>query len=334
MNETTEYPKIAVIGGGTGSFTLLQELKQLTPEITALVNMSDDGGSTGRLRDELGVLPPGDVRQCLVALSDAPEMRDVFTVRFGEEDGPFRGHSLGNIILAGLEREYGDFTKAVKAASSILRITGRVVPVTLDSHTLVMDDDGEITRGEYTIGHLGTVSKSARLFHDPATTINPEAAEAICESNMLVLAPGNLYGSIIPALATGGLREVVRDSQAPIVMVANLVNKPGQTDGWHVADYVQAIERYLGDGAVDSVLYNNSPPSEELLNKYAAQGELPVRVEDEAFQDVEAVPKGAPLIASEIHVPHVNDKELQRTLIRHDAKRVAQEIKELLHGRE
>ena len=232
MTEISDHPNIAMIGGGTGSFTLLQELKHLTPNISALVNMSDDGGSTGRLRDELGVLPPGDVRQCLVALSDAPEVRDLFGFRFGEGAGEFRGHSLGNIILAGLELQYGDFAKATKVASRILGITGQVIPVTLDNHTLAMQDGDETVEGEYVIGHRKIDARDAHVYHQPAAFMNPEAEEAMQAANLLVIAPGNLYGSLLPALAVTGMKEAFADSPAKKVMITSLVTKPGQTDGW------------------------------------------------------------------------------------------------------
>jgi uncharacterized cofD-like protein len=324
-----EQPAIAMIGGGTGSFTLLQELKHCTPNIAALVNMSDDGGSSGRLRDELGVLPPGDVRQCLVALSDAPEARDVFSYRFG--DGPFKGHSLGNIILSGLELRYGDFAQATKVASHILRITGRVIPVTLENHRLMMDDGDEKIAGEYLIGHHAIASSEPFVYLEPAACINPEAKEAIREADMVVIAPGNLYGSLLPALAVGGMAEALRQSSAQKIMVANLVTKPGQTDGWHVADYIRAMERYLGEGAIDVALYNTAVPSKDLLYKYAAEGEYPVDTSEARFSEVKAVPIGADLVAGEIFTPDPKDTAIRRTLVRHDAKRVSKELMRLYH---
>ncbi len=235
-------PHIALIGGGTGSFTLLNELKKLTPFITAIVNMSDDGGSTGLLRDELGVLPPGDVRQCLVALSDTREVRDLFNYRF--DRGALANQSLGNVILSGLELKHGSFKKAVEVASSLLHITGKVAPVTLGEHTLVMKDGDEIIRGEYLIGHRPINNPGATVFLEPKAKLNPEARSAIENADLVVIAPGNLYGSLLPALAVDGMDAAFKNSLAKKVVVANLVNKPGQTDNWHVVDYKNAGKLY------------------------------------------------------------------------------------------
>lgn len=332
MTEISDQPNIALIGGGTGSFTLLQELKHLTPNISALVNMSDDGGSTGRLRDELGVLPPGDVRQCLVALSDAPEIRDVFGYRFGEGTGGFQGHSLGNIILSGLELQYGDFAKATKVAGRILGITGQVIPVTLDNHTLMMTDSHETISGEYKIGHRRFNGKDVRLYHEPAAYMNPEAEEALQAADMIVIAPGNLYGSLLPALAVTGMPEAFEDTHAKTVMVTSLVTKPGQTDGWHVVDYVKEVEKYIGEGVIDAVLYNTAVPSPDLLSKYAADGEYPVDCSEERFAEIGATAVGADLLAKDIFQADRKDKAIRRTLIRHDAKRVGEELLHLLNS--
>lgn len=318
-------PEIVVIGGGTGSFTLLQALKHITPDITAIVNMSDDGGSTGKLRDEYGVLPPGDVRQCLVALSELPEVRDLFSYRFGE--GSFKGQSLGNIMLSGLELQYdGDFVKAIDIASSMLNIVGKVVPVTLDKHQLVMDDGTETIMGESRIGHRRIQHSDAVVRLEPAALINPDAQAAIAYADLVVIAPGNLYGSLLPALAVSGMREALRATKAQKVMVSNLVTKPGQTDGWHVVDYVKVLERYIGAGQIDAVLYNSLAPSQELLDAYAQDQEYPVGIEQERFGEIRARAIGAPLVSDRLAVQDKNDTLLKRTLIRHDAIRVARQL--------
>lgn len=324
-----EVPRIAVIGGGTGSFTLLQELKHATPHITALVNMSDDGGSSGILRDELGVLPPGDVRQCLVALSNTPEIRDLFNHRFGGE-GPLAGHSLGNLILSGLEEQYeGDFAKAVKVVSSILNLTGEVLPITTDKHLLVMQDGDEVVRGEHAIGHRVINSRDARVWLEPESLIYPEAQAAISQADIVAIAPGNLYGSLLPALAVKGVAEAIQASKALKVVIANLVTKPGQTDGWHVVDYVEMFEKYLGKDTVDVVLYNNQPPSADLLKKYAAEGEYPVATDPERFKEINAHAVGDNLVADDIFKVHPSDTIIRRTLIRHAADRVSRQLIQL-----
>lgn len=318
---------IVVIGGGTGSFTLLQALKLLTPNITAIVSMSDDGGSTGKLRDELDVLPPGDVRQCLVALSDAPEIRELFNYRFGE--GSLAGQSLGNIILSGLELQHGSLDKAISVASSILRITGQVVPVTLDKHELVMDDGGEIIRGEDTIGNHTIRAQNPRIYFEPKAELNPRAEGAILAADLLVIAPGSLYRSLVPNLAVSGMKQAIEKTNAQIVVVSNLVTQHGQTDGWHVVDFVKVFEQYVGEGQVDVVLYNNKAPSTRLLNKYAAHGDLPLATDLQRFPEIRATPVGAPLVASEITPQPKNDTLIRRTLIRHDAHQVGVELMHL-----
>ncbi len=326
---TLNNPKITLIGGGTGSFTLLQELKKLTPNIYSIVNMSDDGGSTGVLRDELGALPPGDIRQCLVALSNTPEARDMFSYRFGG-DGPLSGHTLGNLIISGLEQRYGDFEEALKAVSSILNITGKVVPVTLDQHNLVMKDGNENIEGQYLIGNRPINNQNASIETNPEVRLNPEAESAILEADMIVIAPGNLYGSLLPALSVAGIKDALDSTKAQIVMVSNLVTKPGQTDNWHVVDYVNTIEDYIGKNNVDVVLYNKDLPSEELLKKYATEGEFPVDTEPSRFSEISAKSIVENLIAKNIVTQDKNDNRIKRTLIRHNATKVSSQLKKLL----
>lgn len=331
MPETSDRlaPHIALIGGGTGSFTLLQELKHFTPNIAAIINMSDDGGSSGKMRNELGAMPPGDIRQCLVALSNVDELTDIFKHRFDENSGSFSKESLGNIILAGLEQKHGSFGKAVKVASALLQITGRVIPVTLENHTLVMQDGTETIRGEYIIGHRSIAQPDAWISLDPPAPLNPEAADALETADLIAIAPGNLYGSLLPALAVDGMAEALQAATAPKVMVGNLVNKPGQTDGWHVVDYARAMERYIGQNQIDVVLYNQELPSEDLLRHHAAPGELPVEIDGDRFGELTARAIGANLVANTVYKSHQNDS-LRRTSIRHDACRVGQELMRLL----
>lgn len=323
-----DAPRIVLMGGGTGSFTLLQGLKRLTPHITAIVSMSDDGGSTGVLRDELGVLPPGDVRQCLVALSDNPDVRDLFSYRF--EDGRFEGQSLGNIILSGLELRHGSLEKAIQVAGDILHITGQVVPVTTDKHTLVVRDGSRVYRGEHVIDGPLELGKEALVWLEPAARLNPAAMHAIKQANMVVLAPGSLHSSLLPVLAVDGMAEALQETPALVVSVSNLINKPRQTDGWHVVDYVRQYARYIGDDTIDVVLFNDQAIAAELLEKYAADGEYPVRTEAARFSEVSAQPVGARLVAREIVAQQTLGDKIHRTLIRHDAAAVCAELQKLL----
>lgn len=318
------HPKIAVIGGGTGSFTLLRDLKHYTPNLSAIVNMCDDGGSTGVLRDELGVLPPGDVRQCLAALSDQEELRDLFSYRFS--GGRFDSQSLGNIILSGLELQYGSFEEAVAVASRILRITGQVIPVTLGKHQLVLHDGDKTIVGESTIDKYAISQPPARLALEPAAILNPTARQAILQADIVVIAPGNVFSSLLPSMIVEGLPEALQETTATVLAVSNLVTKPGQTDGWHVVDFIRHYEQYLGDGQIDVVLYNTAPPSADLLKTYGKEGEFPVDSNHDRFAEISAQAIGKPLIASATAEQDPHDTLMKRTLIRHDGSLVSRAI--------
>jgi uncharacterized cofD-like protein len=328
--QTTDTPNIVVIGGGSGSFTLLQELKYATEHITAIVNMSDDGGSSGVLRDELGVLPPGDVRQCIVALSDNEEVRNLFSYRFG--NGKLAGQSTGNIILSALELQHGSFEKAVKIASNLLHITGQVLPVTLGDHRLVMQDGEERIVNERLITKHKITSIDAQVWLDPKAEINPEARQAILDASAVIIAPGNLFSSILPVLSVGGVSEALQATKAKKIAITNLVTKPGQTEGWHVVDYVKAYERYIGVGQLNVVLYNTDLPSKDLLEKYAAEHEYPVATDSIRFSEIAAVAVGKALVAQELYKQDPNDNAIKRTLIWHDARVVTENILRILHG--
>lgn len=319
--------KVAVIGGGTGSFMLLSALKERTEAIAALVNMADDGGSTGQLRDELGVLPPGDIRQCLVALSNSPEMRDLFNHRFGS--GALAGHAMGNLFLAALEEMSGDFVRGVELASQVLNITGVVEPITLTNVTLVLNrKNGETVRGEYEIGNLDFGGERPELLLDPAGEPNESAIKAIHRADIVIIAPGNLYGSLAPALLVPGIGQALAQTNAVCMYVANLVTKPGQTDGYTVCDFADELERLASTPFLDAVLYNTAPPSAELLDRYAAEGELAVGYDEAEAEKAHYTLIGAPLLSSEIWVNRnaADPIAAQRTLIRHDASVVVDRI--------
>lgn len=318
--------KVAVIGGGTGSFTLLSTIKQYTQHVTALVNMADDGGSTGMLRDELGVLPPGDVRQCLVALSEAPQVRDLFNYRF--DGGTFDGHAFGNLFLTALEKMTGSFAEAVETAGEVLNITGEVHPVTLDKVTLMMkQSDGTVTEGEFRIGHAD-FGRHLRpeMSLSPTPELNPAAFSAIIDADIVVIAPGNVYGSLAPALIVPGMSEALQQTRAKKVYVCNLVTKPGQTDGFTVTDFADEIERF-GQCTLDYVLYNNQPASKELLAKYAKEGEFGVEYDTDTLSAAHYTAIGGSFISSERVSTESSDPIAStRTLIRHDANAIAKAL--------
>jgi uncharacterized cofD-like protein len=335
-------PRIVVIGGGTGSFATLLSLKNYTRNITAIVSMSDDGGSTGILRDELGVLPPGDIRQCLVALSESDQtMRDLFNYRF--EEGTFEGHSFGNLFLTALEKTSGSFATAVATASEILKISGRVLPVTLtDSKLVYTRPDGREIVGQYAIRYTNfdqevvgehAISqtdfegdKHPQLSLRPQAKLNPLAKEAILEADLVVIAPGNLYGSLAPALIVDGMGEALKTTSARVVYVSNLVTKPGQTDGFTVADYAREIERLIGGRSLDYVLYNSHKPSRELLEKYAAAGEYAVEFDSKVLAHAHYRAIGEPLVSDTVPKLKPAEQLIPRTLIRHDSDRLARMI--------
>jgi uncharacterized cofD-like protein len=324
-----KHSSIVVIGGGTGSFTILQALKNLNCDITALVNMADDGGSTGVLRDELGVLPPGDVRQCLVALSDAPEeLRELFTFRFPA--GTFKGHSFGNIFLSAVESMTSDFNDAVRIASDILRLRGRVLPVTLDNCQLIMDAGDKHAEGQYTIEQTKlTQGTRPILTLTPPARLNPEAASAIAHANLIVIAPGNLYASLAPALIVEGMADALKSARAPIAFINNLVNKPNHTVGYAVHDYANEIERLIGAPVLTHVLYNTDTPSEGLLQKYALDKEFPVLVDAAALKKAHYKPIAGNFLSHAHHKRNKNDSFIQRSLIRHDGEAVAKTVRKL-----
>lgn len=319
---------VVVIGGGTGSFTLLGGLKKYTHHITALVNMVDDGGSTGVLRDELGVLPAGDVRQCLVALSSSPKVRDLFNYRFDE--GSMKGHAFGNLFMAALEKMTGSFADAVETAGEVLGIYGRVHPITLDNTTMsIRLEDGTVVNGQHAAESL-VIPKGQRpwLELSPPASINPRARQAILDADLVVIAPGLLYGSLAPALLVGGVTRALAETSAKKVYVCNLVNKPGQTDDFTVIEYADEIERFSGV-KLDYVLYNNHRPSQKLIDRYARDGEMLVEWDEAALAKKHYHASGKRLIAETAWVNHnaaADPLAAQRSLIRHDADRVAREL--------
>lgn len=319
-------PKLVMIGGGTGSFTLLSGLKQYAQDITALVNMADDGGSTGQLRDELGVLPPGDVRQCLVALSNTPKVRQLFNYRF--EEGTLKGHNFGNLFLTALEKMTGNFAEAVELASEVLRITGNVEPITLTNVKLCMKSEDKKVRGEHIIGHMRFKHKRPNMWLEPKAVLNSKAKEAILTADMIIIAPGNLYGSLAPALIVPGVYRALKVSSAKKIYVCNLVTKPGQTDGFKVHDFAKEIERLAGGPFLTHVIFNTAKPSKDLLERYANDGEYAVDYDNEPLKAAKYIPKGADIISKTIIGNRSKHDPLAktRTLIRHDPDKIAKQI--------
>mgnify|MGYP000728258420 CR=1 FL=1 len=321
--------KLVLIGGGTGSFNLLSELKKHPFDITALVNMADSGGSTGVLRDELGVLPPGDVRQCLVALSESPQiLRDLFTYRF-PNGSTLAGHSFGNLFLSAFEdMSSGDFAGAIQLAEQVLNIKGRVLPITLDNCHLVMQTDAGVVKGEH---HIDTMrlprNERPQLALSPRATLHAPAEQAIKNADIIVIAPGDIYTSLGPSLIVDGVKHALAKSRAKKIYVCNLVNKPGHTDGFTVADYAEEIERLAGLSFLDYVLYNTERPERGLLHKYEADQEFPVLIDEGQLLEVKYKAVGGKFIAD---TANQNKGQRRAAYIRHDAENVVNIICKLL----
>lgn len=263
--------RIVVIGGGTGVFNVLSGLKRSGHHLTAIVTMADDGGSTGVLREEFGILPPGDIRRALVALAHAEKrLSELFTYRFEEGEG-LSGHSVGNLLLTALERMTGSFEQAIEEAGKLLRIEGDVIPVTLDNVRLkAWLHGGGVVFGEHAID-LPINRRIARIIRvalTPRARPNKKALEAIRRAHMIVLGPGDLFTSLLPNLAVRGIPEAIRMSRAKKVYVMNLMTKHGETDGFSAVDFVNAVEQMLGEGVLDTVLLNTREPSPYLQRRY------------------------------------------------------------------
>lgn len=265
-------PRVVALGGGTGLSRLLSGLREHTRNTTAIVAISDDGGSSGRLRRSLDMIAPGDLTDCYAALSDSPVMARLMLHRFERGDG-IEGHTFGNLMLATLSEEEGGLGKAMKDLHEVLRIRGRVYPATPQPATLVARlSDGREIRGESQFaGEVGAAHIERVMLEPAALPALPETADAIGNADLIVLGPGSLYTSIIPALLVPDIARCLRESRAPLVYVASLMTEPGETTGLGLEDHVNAISAHLGR-MPDVVLVNSAPPPPEVLERYRADG--------------------------------------------------------------
>ncbi|OGZ96221.1 MAG: hypothetical protein A2847_03115 [Candidatus Sungbacteria bacterium RIFCSPHIGHO2_01_FULL_50_25] len=267
--------KIVVIGGGTGVFTVLSGLRKYPVDLTAIISMADDGGSTGVLREEFGILPPGDVRRALVALAAADNkiVSELFNYRFSE--GGFKNHVFGNILLTALERLTGSFERALEEAGKILSAEGRVIPVTLASVRLAARlEDGTVIRGETNIDipkHDSSL-RIEKVWLEPKARANTSAKKAIANADLVVIGPGDLFTSVIPNLLVTGIPRAIRESKAKKVYVVSTMTKAGETNGFRASDYLRELETYLGKGVLDYILLNSKKPPAPRLVKYKKEG--------------------------------------------------------------
>ncbi|PYN93861.1 MAG: hypothetical protein DMD91_29215 [Candidatus Rokuibacteriota bacterium] len=310
-------PRVVALGGGTGLPIVLRGLKAaLFPagptagqrdRLTAIVTVADDGGSSGRLRQAYRMLAPGDIRNCLLALADDhPTLAALFAFRFNGH-GDVSGHSLGNLILTALAQMEADFTGGVARAADLLGVNGRVLPATLDDVTLVAElADGRVVRGEsqIAVGREGI----RRVWLQPAARALPAAREAIETADVVVLGPGSLYTSLIPVLLVEELAAALGRTSARVVLVANVMTEPGETDGYALADLLVAIQRHAPAARIDDVVVNTAAIRPAVRERYAAHGAMPVAVDQPALRRLGYRPLAGDFLAAGAKVRHDPDR--------------------------
>jgi len=307
-------PKIVVVGGGTGLSVLLSGLKQFTSNISAIVTVADDGGSSGRIREEFDILPPGDIRNCLVALADAPAlMRDLFQFRF-DTNSELSGHSFGNLFITVMTRLTGDFEKAIKETSKVLALRGQVIPSTLDKVVLAAKHkDGTITVGENKIPKTHRLIDRVYLNPDkPSAT--PDAIKAIKEARVIILGPGSLYTSVIPNLLIKDITDAIMASDAVKVYVCNAMTQPGETDGYSASEHVRSLLSHSCPKIIDYCIINTAEVPKDILKRYAGQGSFLVVNDRRKIEDM-----GYRVIEDDFVI-------IENTLIRHDHVKLAKII--------
>jgi uncharacterized cofD-like protein len=319
---------IVTIGGGTGSFMLLSGLKKYPINISAIVSMADDGGSTGILRDELGVLPPGDVRQCLVALSESSEvLRELLNYRF--ESGKLKGHNFGNLFLSALEKIKGNFFQGVKEAAKILSVKGGVIPVADKSMRLFVElKNGKLIKGEHELDKSKEISAIGikKVFLRPKIKANMEAVGRIIKADLIIIGPGDFYGSIVPNLLVDGINEAIKKSKAKVIFNCNLTNKKGQTENFDLDKYICETNKYLGENRVDYAIFNTQKPKAALVKKYERQEGEGMMVKFDKNKNPKRNFKvvRAEVLNSKEAKKNKNDSIAQtRSFIRHDGDKLA-----------
>lgn len=318
--------RVVVIGGGTGTFVVLSGLKMFPYDISAIVSTVDSGGSTGKLRDQYGALPPGDMRQCLVALSEAPDLwRKLFLYRF--ENGDFKGHNFGNIFLTALEKITPDYSEVIQMASYILQTKGHVIPVTYHKvHLCAQYEDGEIIETEDLIDSaFHKTQRIEKVYLKPRAKANPDAVEAIKKAEYVILGPGDLYTSLIPNLIVDGIKEALSQSTAKIIYISNLMTKPGQTPHYSIMDHVHDIEQYLGK-KISILLINSEPIAPSVVQYYKQYGAEQVK-DDVKNTDYT-------VIRQNVLVPGIvkqsDSDEVLRSILRHDPLKIAHIIHDII----
>lgn len=314
-------PRIVVIGGGTGISVLLRGLKKYTSNLTAVVTVTDDGGSSGRLRAEMGVLPPGDIRNCLVALADTETLMDeVLSYRFRQGEG-LAGHTLGNLLLVSLTEVAGSFVRAIQEVSKVLAVRGRVLPSTLSQVVLCAElADGTLVEGETSISREGCRGIK-RVFLRPQTPLPvPETLEAIYQADAVVIGPGSLFTSVIPNLLVEGIAEAIRKSSATKIYICNVMTQPGETDGYSASDHLRAICAHCRPGMIEYMIVNKQEISRVQLERYQEKGAHPVKTDPAAMEEL-----GVRVILADL----LDESEW----VRHDPDRLAKAVISLVQRR-
>jgi uncharacterized cofD-like protein len=317
--QLSQGPRVVAIGGGTGLSTLLRGLKSHTSNITAIVTVTDDGGSSGKLIRDKGMIPPGDIRNCLVALADAEKsMTDLFQHRFKNDSGSLSGHSMGNLLIAALvDQAHGDFEKAIEIASDVLAIRGRVVPSTLSHvHLRAELEDGSEVSGETAIVAQGKRIKRIYLQPEECDPTR-EALEAIRTADLIVIGPGSVYTSVIPNLLVRGIAEALRETKALRIYICNVMTQPGESDSFTASEHVNAILNNVDGRAFDYVLVNKALPTAESLTKYAEVGQQFVEPDIDRIRAMGIRPVASDLMS-------------ETDVVRHDPVKLAARLMSLL----
>jgi len=306
-------PRVVVIGGGTGTPVLLRGLKRFTDNLTAIVTMADDGGSSGRLRDDLDMLPPGDIRNCLVALANREPLTEEF-MQYRFVAGELKGHSLGNLVLAALCDITGGFDQAVRSLSRVLAVRGQVIPATLANVRLCAEmEDGSVICGQSKIPRSGKAIKRVYLEPGNCSPIG-EALQAIGEADAIIMGPGSLYSSVMPGLLVQGIPEAINHSRAAKIYICNVMTQPGETDGYSASQHLQAIIKHAG-AIVDYVVVNTETVPTQLVDWYRREGATPVEADLKAIADLGVTPVTGELLQRNEVVRHHPDR-LAHLLIR------------------
>ncbi len=307
-------PSVVVVGGGTGLSVLLRGIKSVTSNVSAVVTVADDGGSSGRIREDLGIIPPGDLRNCLVALADTePLMEKLFQHRFGGT-GTLAGHSFGNLFIAAMTEVLGDVEQALRESSKVLKVRGQVLPASTETLRLVAEmTDGTVVEGESRIPLAGKVIK--RLAIRPAQAAPVKASlEAIQEADACILGPGSLYTSVLPNLLVDGIADALRQSQAVKIYICNVMTQPGETDHYTASQHVKAIFDHVGPGVIDYVVVNVEGVACTLQQTYASPRAYPVQADIEELQALGVKVVEANLI-SETNLVRHDPVKLSRTIM-------------------